>query len=1187
MPGEFDFIAFATSFQQQSFRRFSTGKTVTLLALVLATKNDKDSSEDEPTTLVVVPPALLSQWKAETQKIVGTHLRTEVFNTDTLSFQPAFEGQSSEGNVDLVLTSYAALSDTRSARILRSHSWKRIVLDEMQELRSSTTKLAHNCQDLNGRRRWMLSGTPLFESIEDFRGELCFLGLEPFAATSEDGFFDFLLKSHWDAKSRCCIDTLRCLSLLMLRRSKAMTYMDPISKERLPLLGLPPITVMMEPVIQAPSERAVYCFLEYLVHSNLGKEKDGEETHVRPKVDEGKRKMFIKLLRESCLSLHLLSGGPGCPSRLETLDRVMVQHHRRSDNPSVEKGTRAKGAQDVLSVDEAVEFLSRVVDLVRVEDGMHTTQTVGGGFGRSRRDRAFESVDAKLEEAKLLIEAGEREVKAAKSKRAKARWHHALEMITTGHLKWNQVKDTGARTSIRNLWRWRLLVAQEADSRNLLPSFLCRGWRPTANFFRRKSFYRARDNWRKLLLGVVQGKAFRSNKTVISFGEESKLKENGRKNNGSECLSDDDSTAKTIASRPTRDARKTRKYHALWRWRYLFEHIVQRGEATTFPGLVLDEKEDSMFSLFRLSVRFPWAHPWTILLEFIPRCVSIDLVRRSILRELESSTNEKATPEAIWIFPVSKNGECWKAYVRFTKAADFNTFFARSKKRDGAALLTDKPLPRIVAACEEASERLKDATAAWKVYPNDDNTKKLAAAKRSESLAKLGLRMHFANKREGHVKVSRSCPQIRSDSAVHSSRLVKKCLGAIIGCGDVLDRQQSVVTAEKHKVLHLEKAQTHAISKAVQNLSTFEILEVLKAGDREKTSCPVCLCPLGGDESSEGKVAMTRCGHVFCTSCLEDYFRAKRGEGNHTPSCIACRKKIRRSDSVIVDPSLNDDEAKDEKRKNARSLVREISEKLENSNGQLEPYLWEALYLSHDVPSASKARNPSYTAIPGELLAHLRHATGLSLSGRIKGDIAEVLETNLSSKIRKLLDDLPRNEKSVVFTTTASSIKHIFHVLQNFQFPVCKLFSGQTEVDSRTALDQWRSTSAGVLLVQAGAAACGLTLTDAAKMFIMEPLLRYEQERQAYSRLHRYGQTKEVTCKVYYAPISVEERLLEWRKKEKSSEEPDEKVVFSQLKCADDEEDEGEDDNDEDENITQSRFLLGLDHPDEANDMEE
>ena len=55
----------------------------------------------------------------------------------------------------------------------------------------------------------MMSGTPIFEGIDDLKGELNFLKLEPYAAKLEDGYFDFSIMSHWDARSHHGLDTLR------------------------------------------------------------------------------------------------------------------------------------------------------------------------------------------------------------------------------------------------------------------------------------------------------------------------------------------------------------------------------------------------------------------------------------------------------------------------------------------------------------------------------------------------------------------------------------------------------------------------------------------------------------------------------------------------------------------------------------------------------------------------------------------------------------------------------------------------------------------------------------------------------------------------------------------------------------------------------------------------------------------
>ena len=83
---------------------------------------------------------------------------------------------------DILVTTYSALEKPKTSQFLANWMWGRVVLDEQQEIRSSTTKIAKNCEQLYCHRRWMLSGTPLFEGVQDLRGELNFLRLVPYAA---------------------------------------------------------------------------------------------------------------------------------------------------------------------------------------------------------------------------------------------------------------------------------------------------------------------------------------------------------------------------------------------------------------------------------------------------------------------------------------------------------------------------------------------------------------------------------------------------------------------------------------------------------------------------------------------------------------------------------------------------------------------------------------------------------------------------------------------------------------------------------------------------------------------------------------------------------------------------------------------------------------------------------------------
>jgi hypothetical protein len=197
----------------------------------------------------------------------------------------------------------------------------------------------------------------------------------------------------------------------------------------------------------------------------------------------------------------------------------------------------------------------------------------------------------------------------------------------------------------------------------------------------------------------------------------------------------------------------------------------------------------------------------------------------------------------------------------------------------------------------------------------------------------------------------------------------------------------------------------------------------------------------------------------------------------------------------------------------------------------------------------------------------------------------------------------------VVFSTTKDNVIHLETVLKAKlgDDEVFSLYTGQDTKATEKAVSTWSSRTTNVsrrgptLIVQAGAAASGLTLTTASKLFIMEPFNRQEEEQQAYARLHRYGQKNDVHVKIYYAPVSVESRLLVWRRRsaEKISSESngdDAQFVYNNSLFENDllEDDEGADeeslksaDGDDgssvdkevggsDEDDMRTQFLLGL-----------
>jgi E3 ubiquitin-protein ligase SHPRH len=114
----------------------------------------------------------------------------------------------------------------------------------------------------------------------------------------------------------------------------------------------------------------------------------------------------------------------------------------------------------------------------------------------------------------------------------------------------------------------------------------------------------------------------------------------------------------------------------------------------------------------------------------------------------------------------------------------------------------------------------------------------------------------------------------------------------------------------------------------------------------------------------------------------------------------------------------------------------------------------------------------------------------------------------LSSKLRALLSDLPWDQLSVIFASSKAISSSMYWI-------GCRgLFTGQTEQDSERAVSEWQSDdSVFVLVVHAGAAACGLTLTVACKMLLMEPFIKQEDEKQSYARVYRYDNGKQSSAK--------------------------------------------------------------------------
>jgi SNF2 family DNA or RNA helicase len=138
------------------------GKTIQMLGIVVA--------NPRPRTLIVMPRALLEQWY---DSIVSSlHHCPVVFHasrTKTLSLEDV-------ESAPIVITTYGNISTSKTRPVDKSllHQivWDRVIFDEAHHLRNRKTAAHIGAVNLKAAIRWLVTGTPIQNSMTDFYG-LC------------------------------------------------------------------------------------------------------------------------------------------------------------------------------------------------------------------------------------------------------------------------------------------------------------------------------------------------------------------------------------------------------------------------------------------------------------------------------------------------------------------------------------------------------------------------------------------------------------------------------------------------------------------------------------------------------------------------------------------------------------------------------------------------------------------------------------------------------------------------------------------------------------------------------------------------------------------------------------------------------------------------------------------------------
>jgi non-specific serine/threonine protein kinase len=132
------------------------GKTVQLLALLVAEQANVPGPERLGPTLLVCPMSLVGNWQREAARFapsLGVQIHHGSRRLDSAGLAAAV------ADVDLVLTTYALLARDREA--LGRVTWRRVVLDEAQEIKNPGTAQSRAARALHAPSRFALTGTPI------------------------------------------------------------------------------------------------------------------------------------------------------------------------------------------------------------------------------------------------------------------------------------------------------------------------------------------------------------------------------------------------------------------------------------------------------------------------------------------------------------------------------------------------------------------------------------------------------------------------------------------------------------------------------------------------------------------------------------------------------------------------------------------------------------------------------------------------------------------------------------------------------------------------------------------------------------------------------------------------------------------------------------------------------------------
>ncbi|RSL55363.1 hypothetical protein CEP54_009421 [Fusarium duplospermum] len=208
------------------------------------------------------------------------------------------------------------------------------------------------------------------------------------------------------------------------------------------------------------------------------------------------------------------------------------------------------------------------------------------------------------------------------------------------------------------------------------------------------------------------------------------------------------------------------------------------------------------------------------------------------------------------------------------------------------------------------------------------------------------------------------------------------------------------------------------------------------------------------------------------------------------PVCIQCSSTLEITETLLEDPSIPQQSA--QFFSCLRFICTDCTQKIAQSR--------HAAKCGHNPRCSMAFVSTNSSALESSLEEAQTKTNAMGLSSKV-----EALITNMRT--------LPRNDKCIVFSTWRLTLDMVEAGLEQASIPSVR-FDGKVPQNERQEIvERFRTDS--------------LTLTVATRAYLMEPHWNPTLEEQALARIHRIGQTREVTTVRFYVRDSFEQHVME------------------------------------------------------------